>query len=46
MGDTDGVCSVLVYFQNTVGNMANKHCGEAGNIDSLNVGRDIWTHSI
>lgn len=28
--DTDGVCLVLVYFKNTVGNKANKHCGEAG----------------
>lgn len=30
VGDTGGVCLVLVYFKNTVGNKANKHCGEAG----------------
>lgn len=30
VGDTDGVCLVLVYFKNTVGNKANKHCGEVG----------------
>lgn len=30
LGDTDGVCLVLVYFKNTVGIKANKHCGGAG----------------
>lgn len=30
VGDTDSVCLVLAYFKNTLGNKANKHCGEAG----------------
>lgn len=30
VGDIDSVCLVLAYFKNTVGNKANKHCGEAG----------------
>ena len=46
VGDTDSVCLVLVYFKNTVGNKVNKHCGKQEDIDSLNVGRHIWTHSI
>lgn len=46
VGDTGGVCLVLVYFKNTVGNKANKHCGKLEDIDSLNVGRHIWTHAI
>lgn len=46
VGDTGGVCLVLVYFKNTVGKKANKHCGRLEDIDSLNAGRHIWTRSI
>lgn len=44
-GDTDSVCSVLPYFENTAAAKANKHCGHGKKISldpakaSANVGK-------